>query len=280
VDLNGKGRFYYQWTWGFLKKMSQSLNLRGQEPQKILQTVIEQNTPAIMSYMSKNKWHVTKVLLRNIREKVVGLEIAPSNEHNPVNVSTGEKIGVSIKYGYGKLIFDTIIKGFELSKTPGSGGIIVVNVPESVQFVQRRNYFRVRVPQSMNVNISLWRTKHKNDDAASARQTVTGQLIDLSAGGLQAAFNTNDRNNLNEGQYVHLKFTPLSQEHPIEFNAQIRIARPTADGRHIAVGFQMVGLETTAKGRDALQKICSVVEYYYHVNQSSVKRFDNAAAVN
>jgi ABC-type arginine transport system ATPase subunit len=40
--------------------------LRGDEPEKILRTAINKQIVSIMSYLSKGKWHVAKVLLTGL----------------------------------------------------------------------------------------------------------------------------------------------------------------------------------------------------------------------
>ena len=46
--------------------MSEIVMLEGQESHTVLETVTESRAPAIMSYLSKGKWHVAKVLMREL----------------------------------------------------------------------------------------------------------------------------------------------------------------------------------------------------------------------
>ena len=55
--------------------MNEVVMLRGAEPREILQTVIEKKTPAIMSYLSRGKWHVAKVLLTGLGANRFDVEV-------------------------------------------------------------------------------------------------------------------------------------------------------------------------------------------------------------
>ena len=46
--------------------MNEAAMLRGAEPREILETAIQEQVPAIMTYLSRGKWHVTKVMLTNL----------------------------------------------------------------------------------------------------------------------------------------------------------------------------------------------------------------------
>ena len=58
------------------------------------------------------------------------------------------------------------------------------------------------------------------------------------------------------------------------FDAQIRNILPAADGKSICLGLRIVGLEASSEGRQVLQRLCSVVEHYYQINQCSAKQRD------
>ena len=90
--------------------MNEVMMLRSAEPRKILEAVIEKRTPAIMSYLSRGKWHVAKLILTGLGANRLNTEISPRKEPQPINVQVGQSVGISIKYGYGKFIFETPIK--------------------------------------------------------------------------------------------------------------------------------------------------------------------------
>ncbi len=269
--------------------MNEVMTPRGVEPEKILQTAIDQNVPAIMSYLSKNKWHVAKVVLRKLDADSLSVEsTAPKKRQRPINIQVNQPVGISFKYGYGKFVFDTTVQGLEPSTDTEadrqSGGTIVLAVPEKIEVVQRRSYFRVNVPQSLKVQVLLWHRSgkreqkdHTQDAAHELNNSCHGRLIDISAGGAQIILpiqKDSPQPEFKKGQFVGMRFTPMPYETPVVISAQIRNSLPTADGQNISLGLQIVGLEASAEGRQVLTRLIAIVERYYQINQSGVKHQD------
>ena len=152
--------------------------LRGAEPRKILQTVIEEKTPAVMSYLSKGKWHVAKVLLTALGANRLNVNILPrkrdsilqkarkmgTQKPHPINIQVDQPVGISLKYEYGKFIFETKVTGLEPSPEATSSGTILLAVPDRIEIIQRRSFFRVEVPKPLKVNVLLWHRCYTTDD--------------------------------------------------------------------------------------------------------------------
>jgi hypothetical protein len=268
--------------------MNEVAMLRGAEPRQILQTVIEKKVPAIMSYLSNGKWHVAKVLLTGLGACRVDVQIAPMKKSHPMNIRTGQPVGISLKHGYGKFIFETRVVALEPSPRATGGGTIVLEVPERIEIVQRRSYFRVDVPKSLKVNVLIWHRRLQKrqpkrageclegdgKDLVAPGRNWQGRLVDISAGGAQIVVDATQEPDFRNGQFIGVRFTPMPYETPLAFNAQIRNVLPTADGKSICLGLQIVGLEASAEGRQVLHRLCDVVERYYQANQSGVKQQD------
>ena len=259
------------------------------EPERILHTAIDKRVPAIMSYLSKDKWHVAKVLLTNLAQNELSVESTASmRTQRPINIRINQPVGISFKYGYGKFVFDTIVEGFEPSLCPESGrergGTIVLAVPETIEVVQRRSYFRVNVPPSLKVKVLLWHRSGKREEKVRAQDTTDetrncchGKLVDISAGGAQVVVpHQNDigRVDFKKGQFVGMRFTPMPYETPVVISAQIRNVLPTAEGKGASLGLQFVGLEASSEGRRVLTRLIGIVERYYQINQSGPKQHD------
>jgi len=286
--------------------MNEVVMLSGAEPREILQSVIEQRIPAIMSYLSKGKWHIAKVLLTNLGASRLSVEVC--SQSRQVNIQVEQPVGISIKYGYGKFVFDTTVVRLEPSTDSTTGGTIVLVVPDRVEIVQRRSYFRVDVPKSLKVNVLLWHRRRSHGTKNEMRDTKDekrkywqGRLVDISAGGAQivvgggvvqhclsglvpstqgqefsqfAEDSKMEALDFKTGQFIGLRFTPMPYETPLMFDAQIRNILPTVDGKSICLGLQIVGLEASREGRQVLQRLCNIVERYYQINQSSAKQQD------
>jgi len=275
--------------------MNEMVALRGVEPREILRTAIDKRVPAIMSYLSKGKWHVAKVILTGLgAERFRAESIHGAGRPLPINIQLQQPVGISFKYEYGKFIFDTSIVDLEPAQD-SSGGVIVLTVPDRVEVVQRRSYFRVNVPESLKVSVVLWHrtigdqpNRESSDSTGQVRRYYQGRLIDISAGGAQVVIDgastsseqsdstksasgsaplSTQKPDFKEGQFVGMRFTPLPYETPLMFNAQIRHILPTADGRSICAGLQIVGLESSREGRQVLARLVGFVERYYRMNQ-------------
>ncbi len=283
--------------------MNEAVMLRGAEPREILETAIEEKVPAIMTYLSSGKWHVAKVLLTNLGANRLSAEIWPKEKRHPINIHINQPVGISIKYGYGKFVFDTKVVDLELSTTAFSAeshprdceskagsqkrsGQIVLSVPARIEIVQRRSYFRVDVPRALKVNVLLWhrglnrvpepevwdRDEQQDNSDNKTQDYYKARLIDISAGGAQIVINTSQKPDFRKGQFIGLTFTPRPYERPLILDAQIRNILPTADSNNICLGLQIVGLEASPEGRQILQRLCNVVEHYYQINQSGAKQ--------
>jgi len=256
-------------------EMSEVAMLRGTEPREILQIVIDKKVSAIMSYLSKGKWHVAKVLPTNLGANRLDIQLCPGEKPHPINIQIDQPVGISLKHGYGKFIFETTVIGLEASPVPSGSGTIVLAMPNRMEFVQRRSYFRVSVPAALKVNVMLWHRSYADDNSNSSPEHYwQGKLIDISAGGAQIVVDAAQNPDFRKGQFIGMRFTPMPYETPLMFNAQIRNILPTADNKSICLGLQTVGLEASSEGHQVLQRLCNVVEQYYQLNQSSVKQQD------
>lgn len=253
--------------------MNEVILPRQAEPRKLLQLVIEEEIPAIMSYLSRGKWHVAKVLLKELGASRLHVLVIPGKKPHPLNIQVEQPVGVSLKYKYGKVVFDSTILDFEPSCDKQEGGQIILAAPDRVEIIQRRSYFRVNVPKSLRVNVTLWhRSYGEPDEVNSPKRYWKGKLVDISAGGLQVIINKVDEPDFKKGQFVSLRFTPMPYEMPLMFNAQIRNTLLTADEDGLCLGMQIVGLEASPEGQQTLQRMCKIVEQYYQINQSSAKQ--------
>jgi hypothetical protein len=276
--------------------MNKVVMLHGAECDGILQAAIQKEVPAIMSYLSKDKWHVAKVLPTSVEDHRLRVMTRGARagtrtpKPHPINIQINQPVGISFKYSYGKFVFDSTVVGLEPSPEPSDGGTIVLCVPSRIEMIQRRNYFRVNVPKSLKVNVVLWHRSWRSEaesheQAPATREACTyyqGKLVDISAGGAQIlvpqqsdpdvhreSYLGAGRQDFKKGQFIGLRFTPMPYETPLMCNAQIRNILPTADNKSIYLGLQIVGLEASLEGREVLSRLVGVVEQYHQMNQSS-----------
>ncbi|MBN2138323.1 MAG: PilZ domain-containing protein [Sedimentisphaerales bacterium] len=262
--------------------MNEVVMLDGSKPRDILQTAIDHRVPAIMSYLSKGKWHVAKVLVTTAEDDKLSVQTVHSRpRQHPINIKIGQPVGMSFKYDYGKYVFDATVMALEPAVNADTGGTIVLTMPAQIEVIQRRSYFRVEVPESLKVNVTIWHRKSRQNTPDGISHQLdggadycTGRLVDISAGGAQVALDAESsaQQQFRQGQFIGMRFTPLPYETPLLLNAQIRNALPRADGDSIFLGLQLVGLEASPEGRKILAKLVGVVERYYKMNEASSKK--------
>ncbi len=259
--------------------MSEIVMLQGHESQTVLQTVVRSQSPAIMSYLSREKWHVAKVVMKELAANRLYVEgCRSSGKLHPINIRIEQPVGLNFKHAYGKFVFDTTVVSLEPSSDPGAGGTIVLAVPERIGVVQRRSYFRVNVPSSLKVNVVLWHRTGRRAPKDATHTYYEARLADISAGGALVAVplkrgvgeesGAASESDFRKGQFMGVRFTPLPYETPLMFDAQIRSVLPTADRTSLCLGLQIVGLEASAEGRQTLSRLATVVEHYHQINQS------------
>ena len=269
--------------------MNDVMTPRGVEPREILRIAIDNNVPAIMSYCSRGKWHVAKVLLIGLDGDRLCVEsMAQKKTLRPINIQINQPVGLSFKYEYGKFVFDTTVEDLKPSQGQQNyqerGGTIVLTVPDEIEVIQRRSYFRVNVPESLKVKVLLWHRNGKykeiqqtQDISDQMRHCCHGRLIDISAGGAQVVVpheSLTTGANFKKGQFIGMRFTPMPYETPMVLCAQIRNILPTADGKDSSLGLQIVGLEASYEGREVLNRLIGIVDQYYQMNQEVQKQED------
>lgn len=260
--------------------MGSVFTLDSEQSMEMLNCAIGQRIPAIMSYMSKNKWHVAKVVMVKQSDRSIHLEtMHQGRRQQPLNIQIGQPVGVSFKHAYAKFVYDTAIQALMPCTDPSKGGTIVVARPDKIEAIQRRSYFRVNVPRNMKVNVVIWHRSGRRMPTTETPKCYSGQLMDLSAGGAQIAIPLvkgeagQEKLDFHQGQFIGIRFTPLPYEMPLIINAQIRTILPTADENAVCIGLQLVGLEASQEGRETLTRIAQVVETYFQMNEEPADAF-------
>ncbi len=247
--------------------------IRETEVGRVLQMVFEQKLPLIISYVSGDRWRIARALVTDIVDKTFNIKFSPQKRTEPVHVKKSATVGVTFKCGYGegndRFIFDTRIIDIEQPADSSCIGKIKLLVPEQIEVVQRRSYERERVPESMSVDVNIWRRDKVaagEGGSADVSQAWQGKLVEISAANLLVAVDFSQGPDLQVGQFIGLRFTPLPDETRLGFNAYVRSLTPTADSESLCVGLEMVGLEASPEGRLVLQRLCNVVEQYSKIN--------------
>jgi len=227
---------------------------------------MKDRTTGILSYNHNGRWRVCKVLIEAVDKDWVRLTLHPTAQAHQVQLAEGQPVGVSFKCGYCKIIFDTQVVQL---RTTAEDTAIIVATPDQVDTIDRRSYFRVRVPSCLRVDVLIWPRSAGEPQPGPQDAGWCGQLVDISAGGAQVAIPVDNRKRLDlrPCQYIWVRFTPLPYQRPITFVAQVRTILPTADGSAVCIGLQAVGLEASKAGRQTLARLLDAISQYARMGQ-------------
>jgi hypothetical protein len=255
--------------------MNEVVMLHQISPAGMLQEMMKENVPLNLSAFRAGRWHVNRVLLTDIRADTFDVRVSPRKKNEQNQLNTDQSVGISFRceYGQGTFIFNTKVVALKSSLNDEiTDEVLVLQIPEQIEVVQKQNFKRVQVPASLDVDVALWHKNVPNGKASDNHVRVLhgfkGALINISAGGLQVAIQHLHGPALEKEQFVHLEFVPLPNETPLKFNAYVRKVLPDAHQDYMLIGLQIVGLEASSEGRMVLQRICSIVQQYRQMNES------------
>jgi hypothetical protein len=154
----------------------------------------------------------------------------------------------------------------EWSQDPKKGGTVVLTEQEGTGRPQRRNYFRLPVPERLKVNLvlsHLYREDQSLQASAGRCYCLQGTLVDISEGGAQIALGVESGLGFQKDQYIQFELTVPNSRHTATFDAKIREILSTADKKSTCLGLQFIGLEANQQGRDFLDQLGNLVGRYY-----------------
>jgi len=160
---------------------------------------------------------------------------------------TGELVGVTFRRGHKKCLFNASVTGFEEQ----GGARLEVGWPEQLQELQRRAFQRAAPPPGRQIKVHFQRKDGVGED-----EVRVGVLEDLSAGGIRVRSAAGG--DLRADDTVRLTFALRRHGPQLTLDGIFRHRESRREGP-CSLGFQFVGLETSAEGQDTLAAIARVV---------------------
>jgi len=254
--------------------MNELLMLHQVKPDQLLRAVLEKNAPLAISYFASGRWHRARVLLVELRPDSFDVRLSPRKTNQPSLMLAEQRVGISFKYDYADdtFICETQVLAVKSCSKGRADDLVVLAMPEQFEVVPRSSYLPAKVPSSLQVDVQLHRRSLREGSGSVPVAEVyhgwQGKLLNISAASLQVAIDLSEGPDLEKGQFVALRFTPMPHETPVMFNAYVRQILP-ADERTIRVKLEMVGLEASCEGRMVLQRLCSIVDQYRRLNNAA-----------
>ena len=251
-----------------MKTMTEHEILTAKELKDELKNAVNDRIIGTMSHLTRGKWYIADVIFTNLTDSAIHVEIKPKENKIPIDIQIDQPVGMSIEREACKLIFESVVIGLESSVNDASAGKVILELPDSIERVQRRADARIQVPKSLNVKVLFWHMGHMDDSVVAPPENYwQGSLTNISAGGLQIAIDLEQGSNFRIHQLVGLQFTPMSYEKPILLEAQVKHLVENADKTLLFVGVEFIGLEASNQGRQKLRRILEIVKEYEKENK-------------
>lgn len=222
---------------------------------------------AIMTYLSRGKWQITRVGFVDVSDHAVIMEVLSKDKAGHESIQVNQPVGMSFQVEFTKFIFESTVIGAESAVNLGKPGKIILRLPEKMDKLHRRAYQRQEVPENMAVKVLFWHRGYLDQvKAAPLEHYWQGRVMDLSAGGMRLIMTLEMKDCFSIGQLVGLQFTPMSYQRPILLEGHIRYMRENPDENYLYIGVEFLGLEASPEGRDILQRLLDVVSEYQAIN--------------
>lgn len=190
--------------------------------------------------------------------------------------AAGDHIGATFRLGHKKCMFATVVRdsrpqGNSASLNPASSGSdveLVLGWPEQTQQLQRRAYERATPPSDTIIAVRFWHEGEENGGAAplspaspggEVRVVRHGQLEDISCGGVRVR--VPDPTDIVIGATYKCVFTPRPGKPALVLDGILRHREAVEKGR-ASLGFQFVGLETSAERLRMLDRLARLVRHF------------------
>jgi len=239
-----------------------------QQLQRVVDESVAQERPVVLTHHGEAGWRTFKAAFVAARSGPSGLAIRvrPSREgDDPVNIRSGDTLGVTFRVGHKKCMFTTLVESAARLTTDG---VLVVRAPDRLQQLQRRVFERAKPPGQAVVPVRIWQETASNLPV-EARTIRHGQLEDMSVGGMRVKVACAE--DFGIGAVYRCVFSPRSGKPSIIVDALVRHHEAATHGR-ASIGFQFVGLETSADGQRMMDRLAQTVTHFQRARSQTRRR--------
>lgn len=138
---------------------------------------------------------------------------------------------------------------------------LLLQTPDNVKALQRRNNYRVRIPEGAALKVRVWRIADHVPfrDRPLASQMISVKLNDLSVGGLGVAlrYNPDDPRRMHPGQRLRIELAWEEIELILEGVLRLVKSDPSSDA--VTGGIEFKKLENDLAGRQAMAALTRIV---------------------
>ena len=190
---------------------------------------------------------------------------SPSEDRALVNelIASQQSCGISFRQGHAKVVFGTpVLKHNPEYRINAEVTVeaVLTKFPEDVKVIQRRNNYRVAVPDDSELKVRIWRMGPGIPlrDRPMAKQEVKARLRDISLGGIGVVLEGEDGNPPKIDEADRLRVQLKSPDTELLIEGRLRypgdLKGPTS-----RAGIQFKGLEKDIDGRQMLATLTRIV---------------------
>ena len=242
----------------------QELDIR--QIHEMISQAADRQLPATVTQHVGEAWINLQSRVLDVREERIWIQIPTESDGTPYELAPADRVGVTFKLRHHKYVFVATVAGLEYCPLTDGSRIPVVSLcwPTQMQPLQRRAFYRADVPESAVVRASVWLGGRNAEPSgtSSERPVFTGQVTNLSAGGFQFRTTDTAAARLDSGYLAGVRLVFGAGDQTIYADAQIRHVEAVKDEDLVLIGFQFVGLEQSAEGKQTLRFISLKVNEY------------------
>jgi c-di-GMP-binding flagellar brake protein YcgR len=242
-----------------------SLNVMADDVQQQLQDAIARNTAAVLSLPSAGMLRHLKSRFLAMADDGFWMECEPDQAALIDELTRTEKpVGVSYKTGQLKTVFTAVVLGREVEYRINADTTVFavrLKLPAEIKQMQRRQSYRVRVPEDFELRLEIWRIAPKwvLRDKPSNTLRVQAELVDLSTGGLGVIFVGENGEKPRVCTEDRLRIVITTAETELLVEGAMRFPLPGKDPSRVRAGIQFKGLDNDLEGRQHLAKLQKIV---------------------
>ncbi len=245
----------------------------------LLMDVVERNFPAAVEFKRDGAW-------RRRKSRFLGVAGGPQGDgpaagalrpgggrlwleapveaggDGPAELAPGDSLIASFTHLNNRYRFVSSVIGGGSFRLAGGAEVdgVMIAWPAAVHRLQRRNYYRQPIPCNQRVQVVVWvgGLAGLEQVEAGQRPAYTGQLVNISVGGLCMQLYGKADPQLGPNDPVGLRFQLAADGPELELDALVRRCARQANGA-VGLGVQFVGLEASIEGRRTLAHLSETI---------------------
>ncbi len=247
-----------------------------------LAEAFHRQTPVALTWRTESNWYSgsTKILL--VTKGNLWLEYPRCEKDGSLEITRALPVVLSFKIRHHKHVFNTVVETIGRMQRPVRSVVeasgpshsedkaevraLCVPKPQKMLRIQRRAYDRVDVPRNRSVLATFWQGGLANSPGESpdAKLAWEAWVMNISAGGLQVRTAGRVGPQLETGDILGVRIEPGQEFQPVLADAMLR--HQATDERGVTVvGFQFIGLDESAHGRETFQRLSRIVRAFQRI---------------